>query len=140
MFCRDEGMTKTHRQMEAERQTSLVGLDPTLLDPMVMSRHHQELETEAVLDGVVHGIPAADPARLCHGLAVGRRKILYLVVNAYDDRPSEPESRQSTDHQSSKNHKQRHSDFVVDRSVIGSHERHFLLLRQRQVHRSYHLF
>jgi hypothetical protein len=65
--------------MEVERQTSLVGLDPTPLDPMVMSRC-QESETEAVLDGVVHGIPAADPARLCHGLAVGRRKILYLIV------------------------------------------------------------
>jgi hypothetical protein len=75
----NEGMTKTHRQMEAERQTSLVGLDPAPLDPTVMSRH-QELETEAVLDGVVCGIPAADPARLCHGmLSLGEGRCCILL-------------------------------------------------------------
>jgi hypothetical protein len=64
---------------------------------------------------------------------------MKLCINAHDDRPSEPESGESTDHRSFKNHKQQHSEFVVDRSIICSHERHFLLLRQRQAHRSYHL-
>jgi hypothetical protein len=41
-------------------------------------------------------------------------KTYYLhsvtFVNEYDDRPSEPESGESADHRSFKNHKQRHSD------------------------------
>jgi hypothetical protein len=49
-------MTKTHRQLEVERQTSLVGLDPTPLDPIVVSRY-QEFGTEVVIDDVVNGIP-----------------------------------------------------------------------------------
>jgi hypothetical protein len=42
--------------MEVERQASLVRLDPSPLDPIVMSRY-QELETEAVVFDVVNGIP-----------------------------------------------------------------------------------